>query len=40
MEGNRLSLMENKLLIEDRMSIGGKSLREVYEVENQNKAFQ
>ena len=39
-EGNTLSLIENKLIIEDRMSIGGKSLREVYEVENHNKAFQ
>ena len=28
------------MIIEDRMSIGGKSLREVYEVENHNKAFQ
>lgn len=38
-EGNTLSLIENKMIIEDRMSIGGKTLREVYEVENHNKAF-
>lgn len=39
-EGNTLSLIENKMIIEDRMSIGGKALREIYEVENHNKAFQ
>ena len=38
-EGNTLSLVENKLVIEDRMSVGGKTLREIYEVENHNKAF-
>lgn len=38
-EGNTLSLIENKLIIEDRLSIGGKALREVYEVDNHNKAF-
>lgn len=38
-EGNTLSLMETKLLIEDRLSIGGKNLREIYEVVNHNKAF-
>lgn len=39
-EGNTLSLIQNKMIIEDRMSVGGKTLREVYEVENHNKAFQ
>lgn len=38
-EGNTLSLIENKLIIEDRISVGGKKLREIYEVENHNKAF-
>ncbi len=38
-EGNTLSLIENKLIIEDRISVGGKPLREIYEVENHNKAF-
>ena len=38
-EGNTLSLMETKLLLEDRLSIGGKELREIYEVVNHAKAF-
>lgn len=38
-EGNTLTLMETKLLIEDKVSIGGKNLREIYEVVNHNKAF-
>ena len=38
-EGNTLSLMETKLLLEDKLSIGGKDLREIYEVVNHNKAF-
>jgi len=38
-EGNTLSLMETKLLLEDKLSIGGKELREIYEVVNHNKAF-
>lgn len=38
-EGNTLSLMETKLLIEDKLSIAGKHLREVYEVVNHDKAF-
>lgn len=38
-EGNTLSLMETKLLIEDKLSVGGKNLREIYEVVNHNKAF-
>ena len=38
-EGNTLSLMETKLLIEDKLSVGGKDLREVYEVINHSNAF-
>ena len=38
-EGNTLSLMETKLLLEDKLSVGGKELREVYEVINHNKAY-
>lgn len=39
-EGNTLSLIQNKMIIEDKMSVGGKALGEIYEVENHNKAFQ
>jgi Fic family protein len=39
-EGNTLSLIETKVLLEDKISIGGKKLREIYEVLNHNKAFQ
>lgn len=38
-EGNTLTLMETKLLLEDKLSVGGKELREIYEVVNHNKAF-
>ncbi|MCL1917948.1 MAG: Fic family protein [Peptococcaceae bacterium] len=38
-EGNTLSLMETKLLLEDKLSVGNKDLREIYEVVNHNKAF-
>lgn len=38
-EGNTLSLIETKAVLEDSLSIGGKSLREIYEVVNHNKAF-
>lgn len=38
-EGNTLSLIETKLLLEDNISVGGKKLREVYEVVNHKKAF-
>lgn len=38
-EGNTISLAETKLLLEDKVSIGGKDLREVYEIINHNKAF-
>lgn len=39
-EGNTLTLVETKTLIEDNISIGGKKLRELYEVTNHNKAFE
>lgn len=39
-EGNTLSLIETKVLLEDKISIGGKKLREIYEVLNHNKAYQ
>lgn len=38
-EGNTLSLIETKVLLEDHISVGNKSLREIYEVVNHNKAF-
>lgn len=38
-EGNTLSLMETKLILEDKLSVGGKELREIYEVTNHAKAF-
>ena len=38
-EGNTLSLMETKLVLEDKLSVGGKTLREIYEVVNHDKAF-
>ena len=39
-EGNTLFLIQNKMIIEDKMSVGGKVLGEIYEIENHNKAFQ
>ncbi|RCX16316.1 Fic/DOC family protein [Anaerobacterium chartisolvens] len=38
-EGNTLTLMETKVVLEDGISIGGKSLREIYEIVNHKKAF-
>lgn len=38
-EGNTLSLIETKVVLEDNLSIGGKELREIYEVINHKKAF-
>jgi len=38
-EGNTLTLMETKVVLEDGISIGGKSLREIYEVINHKKAY-
>lgn len=37
-EGNTLTLMETKVVLEDGISIGGKELREIYEVVNHKKA--
>lgn len=39
-EGNTLSLIETKVLLEDKISIGGKKLREIYEIINHNKSYQ
>jgi Fic family protein len=39
LEGNTLTLIETKLVIEDGISVGGKPLRELYEVKNHAKAF-
>jgi Fic family protein len=38
-EGNTLTLIETKTILEDNISVGGKNLREIYEVINHNKAF-
>lgn len=38
-EGNTLTLIETKVLLEDAISIGGKRLCEIYEVVNHQKAF-
>lgn len=38
-EGNTLTLMETKLVLEDRISVGGKSLQEIYESVNHQKAY-
>lgn len=37
-EGNTLTLIETKVILEDNVSIGGKNLREIYEVVNNHKA--
>lgn len=39
MEGNTLTLIETKAVIQDGLSVGGKSLREIYEVDNHSRAF-
>lgn len=39
-EGNTLSLIQTKALLEDQISVGGKMLREIYEIVNHNKAYQ
>ncbi len=39
MEGNTLTLVETKAIIEDGISVGGKQLREIYEVTNHDRAF-
>ncbi len=38
-EGNTLTLMETKVVLEDGVAIGGKKLREIYEVINHKKAY-
>lgn len=38
-EGNTLTLIETKVLLEDGISIGGKNLREIYESVNHRKAY-
>lgn len=38
-EGNTLTLIETKLVLEDGIAIGGKNLREIYEQVNHYKAF-
>ena len=38
-EGNTLTLIQAKAIIEDGLSVGGKTLREIYEVANHDKAF-
>lgn len=39
-EGNTLTLIETKLVLEDKISVGGKTLRELHEVINHDHAFQ
>ncbi|ETT61657.1 filamentation induced by cAMP protein fic [Paenibacillus sp. FSL R7-277] len=39
-EGNTLTLLETKVVLEEGISVGGKMLREIYEVINHNKAYQ
>lgn len=38
-EGNTLSLVQTKAVLEDGISVGGKTLREIYEVVNHDKAL-
>lgn len=38
-EGNTLTLMETKVVLEDGVAIGGKEIREIYEVINHKKAY-
>ena len=38
-EGNTLSLLETKVILEDNLSVGGKDLREIYEVVNHKNAY-
>ena len=39
-EGNTLTLIQTKAILEDGLSVGGKLLREIYEVANHARAFQ
>lgn len=38
-EGNTLTLMETKVVLEDGISVGGKELREIYEIVNHKKTY-
>lgn len=38
-EGNTLSLIQTKVILEDGLSVGGKALREICEVANHDRAF-
>jgi Fic family protein len=38
-EGNTLSLMETSLVLQEGISVGGKKLREIFEVVNHDKAY-
>lgn len=38
-EGNTLTLLETKVVLEDGISVGGKAIREIYEVVNHKKAY-
>ncbi|WP_367567713.1 Fic family protein [Lacrimispora sp.] len=38
-EGNTLTLLETKAVLEEGLSVGGKRLREIYEVVNHDKAY-
>ncbi len=38
-EGNTLTLMETKVVLEDGVTIGGKEIREIYEVINHKRAY-
>jgi Fic family protein len=38
-EGNTLTLIQTKAILEDNLTVGGKTLRELYEVVNHKKAF-
>lgn len=38
-EGNTLTLLETKVILEDQISVGGKNLREIYEVINHKNAY-
>lgn len=39
-EGNTLTLLETKVVLKEGLSVGGKKLREIYEIINHNKAYQ
>ena len=39
-EGNTLTLLETKAVLEEGLSVGGKKLKEIYEVVNHNRAHQ